>query len=257
MKNKNNMLTKEYVDKQFEQLNDPNFDINKLDKTGRSLLFLACKTCDFEKIKKLVELKCDFTIVDNIGYDCLLTVSNVSDKYENKLEIIKYFINDIGIIPNKYTNKNESCLYLAVKANNLDIAEYFLREYSDMIEIKPLCGSSCLEIAITSNNICMFNLLLKYGANVNDMNDESGMSCLMIASLSQQYDMVKILIESGAEINMINFKNKNALYYATYHVGQNDKVILYLLENGAFICDRTCKFLSRSQNILILKYLEN
>jgi ankyrin repeat protein len=88
------------------------------------------------------------------------------------------------------------------------------------------------------------------------MNDESGMSCLMTAGSTKQFEMVKKLIESGAEINQINFKNKNALYYASYHMNSNDNIILFLLESGAFICDRSRKLLSRSTNQEILKYLE-
>lgn len=250
------MITKEYVDKQFGQLNDPNFDIDTLDKTGRSLLFLACKICDLEKIKKLVDLGCDVNIVDNIGYNCLLTICGLVEEYSNKLEIVKYFIEDLNILPEYYTNKNESCLYLACKVGNTDIVKYLLNEYANLLDIKPDCGSSCLEISVIQNHLNVFQLLLKFGADVNDMNDESGMSCLMTASHTKQFEMVKKLVESGAEINLVNFKNKNALYYASYHMNSNDNIILFLLESGVFVCDRTRKFLSRSVNKEILKYLE-
>lgn len=250
------MITKEYVEKQFEQLNDPNFDIDTLDKTGRSLLFLACKICDFDKIKKLVELGCNVHLIDNIGHNCLTTTCGLQEPHLDKLTIVRYFIEDHKVDPYCLTNKDESCLYIACKYNNVDIARYLLEAYPDLLDIKPLCDASCLEISITQNNQDVFQLLLSKGANVNDMNDESGMSCLMTAGLSRQYFMVKLLIESGAEINLINFKNKNALYYATYHMHNNDDTILYLLEHGAFICDRTYKLLSRSTNPEILKYLD-
>jgi ankyrin repeat protein len=251
------MITKEFVDRQFEQLNDPNFDIDTLDKTGRSLLFLACKICDFEKIKKLVSLNCNVHIVDNIGYNCLITMCSLQEEYSNKLEIIKYFIEEHKVDPYHLTNKDESCLYIACKAGNTDIVEYFLTNYSDLLDIKPVCDASCLEISIIQNHQDVFRLLLSKGANVNDMNDETGMSCLMTAGLYRQYEMTKLLIESGAEINLVNFKNKNALYYASYHMHNNDKTILFLLENGSFICDRTHKLLSKSNNTEILRYLVN
>ena len=250
------MITKEYVDKQFEQLNDPNFDIDRLDKSGRSLLFLACKICDFEKILLLIKLSCNINIVDNVGYNCLLTVCGLTEKYENKFQIVKYFIEQLGLLPNCYTNKNESCLYLACKTGNVELAQYLLHNYPDLLDVKPDCESSCIEISIVNNHLEIFLLLLKYGADVNDMNDASGMSCLMTASFERQYEMAKKLIESGAEINLINFKNRNALYYAVYHMNNNDDTILFLLENGAFVCDRTRKMLLRSTNKEILKYID-
>lgn len=253
------MITKEYVDNQFEQLNDPNFDINTLDKTGRSLLFLACKICDFEKIKILANMGCNMHIIDNIGYNCLITMCSLVEPNLDKLAIVKYLIEEHKVDPQILTNKDESCLYIACKCGNADIVQYLLLSYSELLDIKPLCGASCLEIAITQNHQNVFSVLLLKGVDVNDMNDESCMSCLMLSAMHRQYLMTKLLIESGAEINLINFKNKNALYYAAYHShnnDKNDKTILYLLENGAFICDRTCKLLLRSTNPEILKYLD-
>lgn len=250
------MITQEYIDKQFEQLNDPNFDINTLDKTGRSLLFLACKICDFEKIKKLANMGCNMHIVDNIGYNCLVTICCLQESYSDELAIVKYLIEDHKVNPLSLTNKDESCLYIACKYGKTNIVKYLLENYPDLLDIKPLCDASCLEISITQNHPDVFLILLSKGANVNDINDETGMSCLMVAGLSRQYLMVKLLIDSGAEINLINFKNKNALYYATYNAHNNDQTILYLLEHGSFICDRTYKLLSRLTNPEILKYLE-
>ena len=59
------MIVKKFVDKLFEKIDDPNFDINcnpefdinNTDNAGRTLLFLACKICDFTRIKKLISLQ--------------------------------------------------------------------------------------------------------------------------------------------------------------------------------------------------------
>jgi hypothetical protein len=249
------MITKEYVDKQFEQLKDPNFDINKLDLTGRSLLFLACKICDFDKIKLLVSLGCDINIVDNIGHNCITTICSLP-KFENKFKILKFFIEVCKVDPYHTTNKNESCLYFACKMNDIDIAEYLLNNYSDLIDVVTYNDVSCIEIAIINGHYEIFKLLLKKGVDVNLFNEETGLSCLMTACISKRFEIVKDLIEAGAELDLINFKNKNALYYAAYHAHNNDEIILYLLENGAFICDRTRKLLSRVTNEKILKYLD-
>lgn len=252
------MITKEYINKQFLQLNDKNFDIDTLDKTGRSLLFLACKICDFEKIKLLVQLGCNLNVIDNVGYNCLLTVCNISqkNKNENIFAIVKYFIEECNINPlNFVTNKNESCLYLACKSGNYEIVEYLLNNYSELLEIKTENDVSCLEIAIFNNYELIFDLLLKFGANPNEINNETGLSCLMTASCNKRYTMVKKLIDSGADYDFVNFKNRNCLYYAAYRMHGNDETIEYLLSLNIFVCDRTFKLLSQSENQKILSYL--
>lgn len=252
------MITKEYVINQFEKLNDLNFNIDTLDKTGRSLLFLACKICDFEKIKKLADMGCNMHIIDNIGYNCLITVCGLKEHNSNKLAIVKYLIEEHKLNPKIFTNKNESCLYIACKYGNIDIVQYLLHNFSYLLDIKPLCGSSCLEISIIQNHYNIFELLLLNKLDeINEINDESCMTCLMIAAMHRRYEMVILLIKHGAEINFVNFKNKNALYYASSFMHNNDKTILYLLKNGAFICDKTYKLLSRStKKSEILKYLD-
>lgn len=253
------MINKDFVDKQFKQLDDPNFNVDTLDRTGRSLLFLACKICDKEKILTLIEKNCNLNLIDNLGHNCLGILCSLprTEQFNEtvKLELFKFLSVDHKVDIWNLTNKEESCLYLACKYGNVEIAEYILLTYPEMLDLKPLSGASCLEIAIICNNKKILDLLLKYGADVNDMNDESAMSCLMVACANKRTDMVKELHKRGAEINLVNFKNRNALYYATFYMNENDETILYLLENNSFMCDRTCKLLSRSTNEKILKYI--
>lgn len=249
------MLTKEFIEQNFAKLNDPNFDVDTRDKAGRTLLFLASKICDFEKIKQLVCLGCNMLIVDNIGYNCLHTVCTTSEKHENKLNIVKYLINEHKLDPYCCTNKEESCLFLAVKAGNTEVVEYLLEHYSDLLDIKPFSDSSCLEIAIVYNHYDIFNLLLSKGADVDDMNSESCMTCLMTASYHHRVEMVEALINRGAEVNLINYKYKNALYYATQKINNAEQTILLLLENGSFVCERTRKLLNNTNNKKILELI--
>jgi ankyrin repeat protein len=241
----------------FDKLDDENFDVNTQDKTGRTLLFVACRICDEVRVKQLVTLGCDPNIVDNFGHTCLTVACAISTITPNKLKIIKYLLEDIKMNPYHITAKcGQTYMHIACKGGYLDVVTYLNTTYPDLINILNLEDQSCLITAIIAKHSDVVQYLLKVGMDPNEMNEENGLTCLMIACLKKKYDIVQQLVQAGADINEYNHKNKNALYYAAIYMSGNYDTILFLLEKGSGVDERILKQLDRSTNVEIRKYLK-
>lgn len=88
-----------------------------------------------------------------------------------------------------------------------------------------------LPFAVRKKQTRIVRLLLDNNGNVNDyyaccMTRES---LLMIAIKNEELQTVKLLLARGADVNFKGYENHNALMYA---LTQNNKEIVYLLENA-------------------------
>jgi ankyrin repeat protein len=241
----------------FDKLDDKNFDVNTRDKTGRTLLFVACRICDETRVRQLITLGGDANIADNFGHTCLTVVCAVSTPTPTKLQIIRYLLEDMKMDPFHVTEKGETYMHIACKGGYLDIVTYLNTTYPTIKDMSNLENQSCLITAVCANKLNVVQYLLEeIGMDPNEINEENDMTCLMIACLNKQYDIVKQLVKAGAEINECNYKNKNALYYASHHMKNNYNTILLLLGRGAIVNERTLKLLEMSSNADIQKYLK-
>lgn len=105
--------------------------------------------------------------------------------YDNSYEIIKYLIEERGLLLNKFTGRG----------------------------ITPL-QECCHKVYTNVSRPNLVKLLIENGAYINTK-DKNGHTALMYACSGGSFEIVKLLIEAGADKNIKNNRGKTALDIAT------------------------------------------
>ena len=174
-------------------------------KAGNTPLHSACRRCNTDAVKTLIELGADETMKNVDGLtpahiitdknDCCVNNSNreITDRY--RLEILK-------------------TLKTLDEPRNDGMTPLMLIQYDYL---------SFMTKALT--------VLLEAGVDVN-RKDSYGRTALIIAADKHCYkDAIKELIRAGADLNVADIKGKTALHYALQYGSQD--VARYLIKKGA------------------------
>lgn len=242
---------------------------NGVEKGDNSMIFasegLRRKKNTLETYKFLESIGAKPNTIDKKGRNPLHSIA-----YNGKdLEIYKYFINK-GVDINKKDNEGSSPFMNAANSNNIKVMSFLINYIRD-INKRDLSGRSALALAVYKNDAEVVEFLVKNGANVKTKdNNDNTISFYLINSYSENNEkrfnaklsilkknglilnevqsggntllhfaveknnlkLIKKLAPFNIDINSKNNENLSALQVACMR-GNNDKIIKYLLLNGA------------------------
>jgi ankyrin repeat protein len=122
-------------------VNQPGFDINKVDNYGYTALIEASDLDDLEIVKFLVEHGADVNKAGINGYTALLR-----SLYRLNLEIVKYLVEHGGADVNQADNDGNTALIEASGRGRLDIVKYFVEHGADLNQANKE-GKTALTVA--------------------------------------------------------------------------------------------------------------
>jgi len=208
-------------------------------KNVDSLLFEAVKTNNFEQVKELVEKGVNVNAKDTDNANILMWASYKGDLQLVKFLVdnradYKYKAGVIFTDPQSYYG---NLIGIAAGENKLELLKYFIEELNIDIEdieynpeTKKADGWNALQWAANKGHIKIAEYLLEKGANINANPGNSGSTALMYAISSENEDLAELLIKKGADVNKMNKEFIAPLYYA-----KNKRIIELLIKNNALI----------------------
>ena len=181
-----------------------NFDINCIDKSGNSLLHLACAR-EENSIKFLIEKKINLNIVNYLKQTALIVLCN---EYNPGEEIIRLLIENNADV-NLQDNKKYSALTYAIINNYINIVKILVELENTNINIIATDGSTPLITAAIENSYDIIKYLVDKGADLN-IQDIYGNTALIIAADHEDIDIAKYLYDKGTNINLERIDGKKA-----------------------------------------------
>lgn len=244
-------------------------DIEKVvDKTGNSLLHIACQKKDESLIKLLINYGIDLNIVNSSGFTPLSFLCSSLGRFNNTYDkktfsLVKLLINagaDInvgGALAEACSVGHVPCIKLLLKKGaNINGIEYTNFENTHIFHKIPIVEASKLKHnknivellikhgadvnngcplshACQTNNIEVVELLLQSGADVNTKDKDFSYTPLMFATINGNLDIIKLLIEHGADVNICDQYNETALILSTKHGYEH--IVRFLFQHNADI----------------------
>jgi ankyrin repeat protein len=205
-------------------------DINKADFTGYSPLKAAVQEGNIEAVRLLRKIGADVKTGSN--RDVLHVVARVGN-----IEMVKYFMEEVGIEIASGRGMGESALNVAVQFGQRDVLECLVTELGADVNQADVGGRSPVHVACatTDTQLDKLRLLVKLGANI-EKPDHEGCSPLHVAaqesSLDGRRDILRCMVkEPGADVDQNDCEGCTPLLIAADqgHLG----VALCLLKLGA------------------------
>lgn len=203
--------------------------LNAQDDHLRTPLILAVITNDIERVKELLKLGADVSIVDFGGNNALHRAAD-----GNRLEILNIIL-DTNIDINLKTHRGyKSTALCSVSSSLFPIPLPKLQtllehgadpNIPDKYKMTPLHW-----VAAFQEDLEVLKILLKFGANVNNK-DNKGVTVLMSAAIKGILECVQIVVLAGAEMNVAAKDGFTELMCAAYY--GHEEIVEYLLANGA------------------------
>ncbi|XP_076285725.1 uncharacterized protein LOC143211701 isoform X2 [Lasioglossum baleicum] len=146
----------------------------------------------------------------------------------DKLEVVKYLIEEKGANVNVKDNDGQTPLHSAANSDKLEVVKYLIEEKGANVNVKDNDGQTPLHSAAKSDKLEVVKYLVDKGANVN-VKDNDGQTPLHSAAKSDKLEVVKYLIEEkGANVNVKDNDGQTPLHSAADH-GKLE-VVRYLIE---------------------------
>ncbi len=181
-------------------LNDPNLNLNALNKTGYPPLHLAIIKQFYIGVHKLLKAGADINIKNEKGETALHVAAKLGDK-----ESVRYLIFKRANI-DCVNKKNETTLHYAVKYQYPEIVKILL-EAGATPTVTDIAGQTPLHLAVICQDEEILNLLLEKKINVN-VQDSSGFSPLHIAMEIGNPKIAQLLIEKGADFYLLDHQKE-------------------------------------------------
>lgn len=228
---------------------------SRLTKKGETLAHLAATTNDIEKIKKLLESKCD------------LNVKNIQDRtpmhiaaYYNSVDVMQFLIDIDKSHIDEVDNSGESAAYIAAQTDSLETLVLlrknganlkttnnagnslihvaallnsmktmrFLLESKCSIDVNgpTLNGLTAAGLAAQNNNIEILKLLILHGANLHYQQNEQDYAPIHLAAGHDSVDVINFFIQKGVNPDQTYLHGMTAMHIASSHNGVNAIVAL-------------------------------
>jgi ankyrin repeat protein len=234
-------------------INKHNFDVNKVDDDGKTVLHDAAKNGDRYVIQYLINNGADISVVDREGKTALHYAAG-----SGRADAVQWLIDNKADI--KAVDKaGNTMLHYAAQSGNLDVIEFLIKNDADVNAINRN-GKTALHYAAQSGNVDLVKYLISIDANIINDVDIDGKTTLHYAALSGNIDLVKYLIEKGAKAQDRDKSDKTVLQYAAE--SGNVELVKYLNEkynldkyHTGGIHGTVLHIAAKSGNVDLVKYL--
>eukprot|EP01091_Cochliopodium_minus_P012728 TRINITY_DN3928_c0_g1_i2.p1 TRINITY_DN3928_c0_g1~~TRINITY_DN3928_c0_g1_i2.p1 ORF type:complete len:384 (+),score=81.97 TRINITY_DN3928_c0_g1_i2:175-1326(+) len=242
------------------------FDLR--DQIGRTLLHKALmkkeKRYEIEKIRFLIEYKCDMNVPDffektplhyafevdgeypmeilkEFAYDTNLddifgeTILHKACKYNQNLKVIKYLIKEKQMDFNlKNVDENLPLIVAIQNTKNLEIVKYFLGELKCDINQKFYDGDNLLHMFCRrSDNVEILKHLVEKKCGVNYKNSYAETPLHHACLYGRKFETIKCLVDLKSDLNQLNSDNNPPLSVAVIN-HQDVMVIEHLFHKTSF-----------------------
>ena len=149
----------------------------------------------------------------------------------NKIDIVRYFIQQEECDVNLADFDGEPPLCLAISKNRTDIAKVLIDFRGCNLNVEdPIQKKTALCIAICEGNREIVEYLLKAGCNVNKISAH-GTPPVHYAVTDSRLDLVELLVNNGVSLLDCNNCGHNALHHSIYHEDVKcTELLLHLIE---------------------------
>ncbi|CAO3642372.1 unnamed protein product [Cunninghamella blakesleeana] len=233
-------------------------DPNRIDKAGRTKLFVYTSSGNLEKVKELVSLGAEVNFKDHAGWVPLHEAA-----LKGQYEIAKFLI-EKGANVNARGFDDDTPLHDACSGGFTDLVQLLVDSGADVFALnsdkqRPLdvcddetCsnileikmkqldrlvaqdenGRTILHKACCNGDYDEVSSLLTQGANTNS-EDKKLWTPIHEAAKYGHLPVVKLLVEHGADINHIGYQGNSVLHHACKH--SHGAIVHFLLDKGADI----------------------
>ncbi|KAG1373499.1 hypothetical protein G6F61_010133 [Rhizopus arrhizus] len=225
-----------------------NFEINKQDDHGDSLIHFASRTHNLAAMKLLIEYGADPEAVNEHGrrpiheaidsIECVNYLVNTCKVDVNAmkrgdwtplmiaamkgyLDIVMILVN-AGALLNRTTKDGRSALYLAIQEGHVELAKYLTNQYPQAITQPTKSGRLPIQAAaalldnttayeITTYLLCHASVPI---SRLLSHRDNSGRDLLLDAAVSQNLELLKYLLDHGADPNDKDSLGRTMIHHA-------------------------------------------
>ncbi|KAG0744938.1 hypothetical protein G6F57_009376 [Rhizopus arrhizus] len=225
-----------------------NFEINKQDDHGDSLIHFASRTHNLAAMKLLIEYGADPEAVNEHGrrpiheaidsIECVNYLVNTCKVDVNAmkrgdwtplmiaamkgyLDIVMILVN-AGALLNRTTKDGRSALYLAIQEGHVELAKYLTNQHPQAITQPTKSGRLPIQAAaalldnttayeITTYLLCHASVPI---SRLLSHRDNSGRDLLLDAAVSQNLELLKYLLDHGADPNDKDSLGRTMIHHA-------------------------------------------
>ncbi|KAL0582203.1 hypothetical protein ABG067_007983, partial [Albugo candida] len=260
----NNEIWEEYIEDIIERLLALNISISK-DNKGRSPIHYAAKhgqTILLRRLLTMTNIVKDINTADEEGKSELYYAVE-SLNYDS----VKELLNVIGASEKLHNVKEESLVLKAVKSNNFDLTQLLLQHGFPTDEDSSFGRVNAVMVACQNNDLKMLKLLIEHNADVNkpshvehknksgkkytvllhpifaasvappvmletllvaganpnvyglESKSESRISCFMYNVVLDRIENQKILLDFNVDLNIIDTKSSRTIFYQFFFQG--------------------------------------
>lgn len=207
----------------LKDLIDSGFDLDSIDRCGKTALLWAVSKNKLQSVKMLLEAGSNPNIL-SYHDDNPLFISI----YEGNLEILNILLQNNNININLKNSKGHNALHVALYNKFFDAVKLLVNSGID-INIKDNDGFSPL-LMTYDYDVIMY--LLKYSRNIDiNMKDNNNKNILFYAIECSYYDIIKEIISKDIDINAKNNYGNTCLITAIYMNSVNIVKILLTVTN--------------------------
>ena len=195
---------KEAVQKIIEQ----GHNVNNLNKSGKTALFLACQSAQAESVKLLLEKGADPNILDAEDYTGLHAAVYANCRNETLQEIITH-----GVYLDAQNIDGQTALWLACSYRQHNSIKILLEAGSNP-NIASNDKNTSLHVAVKAGcSKSTIYAIIDHGADVNATNKEN-VTALMTVSEKGNKNAINVLFNAGADPHIADADGDTCLHYA-------------------------------------------
>ena len=185
-----------------------NFDVNSVDKIGRTALHCSAQRGNYELVTYFADMGTDIHVKRNDGKNCIHIAA-----LNGNLDLCKVLIDKHQFDVNSVDKIGRTALHCSAQSGNYELVTYFADMATD-IHVTTNDGKSCIHIAALEGNLDLCKVLIdKHKFDVNSV-DKIGRTALHCSAQSGNYELVTYFADMGTDIHVKTNDGRNCLHIA-------------------------------------------